>query len=89
MALYNPQSQNLLDLQSAVTSLPQYGAIDDFAAMAVLATLSLFYYFVVRDRPDPFLYKMYERPQEKLGLGKLSEETRDIAKKLEETVSTF
>ena len=69
---------------SDLTSFPQYGTVDDFAAMAVLASLSLFYFLYIRDKPDPNLYRLFERPQEKLGICKAAETTRDVALKLEQ-----
>lgn len=77
-----------IDKWQAMSSLPQYGALDDLAAMAVLATLSFVYLFrgVLWNRPDPHLYKMYERPQERLADQSASQSTRDIAQKLEQIV---
>jgi NADPH-ferrihemoprotein reductase len=68
--------------------LPQYGALDDFAAMAVLATLSMLYLSkgILWNRPDPYLYKLYERPQEHLAGQNTSQCTRDIKQKLEQIV---
>jgi len=62
-----PQHWTLSNTYIAAQSL-QSAALDDVVAMAVLAILSAVY--LVRgtlwDRPDPHLYKMYERPQEKM-----------------------
>ena len=68
--------------------LPQYGKLDDFAAMAVMATLSILYLSkgILWSRPDPYLYKLYERPQEHLTGQSTSQSTRDIAQKLEQIV---
>ena len=68
--------------------LPQYGALDDFAAMAVLATLSVLYLSkgLLWNRPNPYLYKLYERPQEHLAGQSTSQSTRDIAQKVEQMV---
>jgi len=41
------------------------------------------------DKPDPFLYKWFERPQEKLTIGqKSTQTTRNIAQRLQELVRT-
>lgn len=73
----------------ASSQLPQYGKLDDIAAMAVLATLSVLYLLwgILWDRSDPYRYKMYERPQERL-TNCTSKNTRNIAQKLEQIVST-
>lgn len=72
-----------------LSSLPKYGSVDDLAAMAVVATLSVLYLFkgVLWNRPDPYLYKMYERPQEHLKSESAAITTRDISKKMEQMVS--
>ena len=72
-------------IRKTISQLPQYGSFDDFAAMAVVTTLTLLWLLrgVVWDRPDPYLYKMYERPQEKTGTVKKDVETRDIRVKLD------
>lgn len=72
-------------LRQTLSQLPQYGRLDDFAAMAVITTLTVLFLLrgVVWDKPDPFLYKMYERPQEKMGSVKKDAETRDVREKME------
>ncbi len=74
----------------AISQLPRYGTLDDLAAMAILATLSVLYISrgVLWSRPDPYLYKIYERPQEHLTNQSAAQDTRDIAKKLEQMVSS-
>lgn len=71
-----------------VSNLPQYGTLDDFAAMAVLATLTVLYLFrgTLWDKPDPYLHKMYERPQEAMRDLTTTQGTRDIGKKLKQMV---
>jgi NADPH-ferrihemoprotein reductase len=73
----------------AISQLPQYGTLDDLAAMAVLATLSVLYLSkgTLWNRPDPYLYKMYERPQEYIASQNVAQNTRNIAKRLEQMVS--
>ena len=82
------QSLSLGRLQSA-QQLSEYGALDDFAAMAVLATLTMLYLLngTLWNKPDPYLYKMYEKPREKMTGLSASKSTREIGKKLEQTVS--
>ena len=84
------QISQRLDLGSlhSIPQLPGYGAFDDFAAMAVLATLTVLYLFngTLWNKPDPYLYKMYERPQQNMPGLSASKSTRDIGKKLEQTV---
>ena len=83
--------RSALDIGSweAISQLPRYGTLDDLAAMAVLATLSVLYFSkgILWNRPDPYLYKMYERPQEHLAKQSVAQSTRNIAQKLEQTVS--
>lgn len=81
--------QAFRDVPTALGQLPHYAGVDDVAAVAVLATLTMLYLLrgVIWDKPDRFLYKMYERPQELMGgVTKSSESTRDIAQKLEQVV---
>lgn len=72
-------------LRHTISQLPQYGSFDDFAAVAVVTTLTMLFLLrgVVWDRPDPFLHKMFERPQENMGSVKKNAETRDIREKLD------
>lgn len=81
------QRLTLASLQG-IPHLPEYVAFDDLAAMAVLATLTMLYLFngTLWNKPDPFLYKMYERPQQNMPGLTASKSTRDIGKKLEQTV---
>ncbi|KAK3704717.1 NADPH-cytochrome P450 reductase [Vermiconidia calcicola] len=70
-----------------LTQLYQHVAFDDLAATAVLATLAMLYLFrgTLWDRQDPHVFKMYERPQEKMGARATSQgSTRDIAEKLQQ-----
>ena len=88
MSSHISQRLNLGSLRT-IPELPGYGGFDDFAAMAVLATLTVLYLFngTLWNKPDPYLYKLYERPQEKLPGLSASKSTRDIGKKLEQTVN--
>lgn len=62
---------------------------EDLAMMAVLGAASTAYMSRGRlwDKPDPYQYKWFERPQEQM-IGKAgAQQTRNIMEKLEETVS--
>ena len=86
MSLRIPPNLDLRSLQ--ISTLPEYGAFDDFAAMAVLATLTMLYLFhgTLWNKSDPYLYEMYEKPQMNENSSNLSKSTRDIGHKLEQTV---
>lgn len=68
--------------------LPQYGSLDDVAAMAVFATLTVLYLFkgIMWNQKDPYLYKMYERPQQLMRSEAASQSSRNIAIKMEQMV---
>ena len=76
-------------LWQMISQAPRYGTYDDIAATALLASLGLLWLSkgILWNRPDPYLYKMYERPQEHLVRQSTAQSTRDIAKKLEQIVS--
>lgn len=88
MATILPQHWTLSNSYVTAQSL-QSAALDDVVAMAVLAILSAVY--LVRgtlwDRPDPHLYKMYERPQEKMGSGSVATLSRDVSERMQQMVS--
>lgn len=88
MATILPQHWTLSNAYVAAQSL-QYAALDDVVAMAVLAILSAVY--LVRgalwDRPDPHLYKMYERPQEQMGSKSAAAVSRDVSEVMQQMVS--
>lgn len=77
------------DITSAVLQTLQAATFDDVVAMAVLAILSAVY--LVRgtlwDRPDPHLYKMFERPQEKMGSNSVAAASRDVSERMHQVVS--
>jgi hypothetical protein len=81
----------LSDTQTAnfVVESIQTAPLDDVVAMAMLAILSAVY--LVRgtlwDRPDPHLYKMYERPQEQMGSNSVAPVSRDVAERMQQIVS--
>jgi hypothetical protein len=66
----------------------QTASLDDVVAMAMLAILSAVY--LVRgtlwDRPDPHLYKMYERPQEQMGSNSVAPVSRDVSERMQQMV---
>lgn len=77
------------DIASAVLQTLQAATFDDVVVMAVLAILSAVY--LVRgtlwDRPDPHLYKMFERPQEKMGSKSVAAASRDVSERMHQVVS--
>jgi NADPH-ferrihemoprotein reductase len=90
MATILPQHWTLSNTYITAQSL-QSAALDDVVAMAVLAILSAVY--LVRgslwDRPDPHLYKMFERPQEKMGSNSVATVSRDISERMQQMVRTL
>lgn len=82
-----PQLQplGLVDIEKAFRAIPQHIGLDDVLALAALAAAVSLYFWIVRERPDPYLYKLYERPQEHMSKGG-SKATTDIAEKLGQIV---
>src|ERR1700735_341640 len=77
---------------STITNLLREGtrtaAYDDIAILALLALGGASYLTrgSLWDKPDPYHYKWFERPQESLLDGNAAQcQTRNIAQKLEET----
>jgi hypothetical protein len=66
----------------------QSASLDDVVAMAVLAILSAVYLArgTLWDRPDPHLYKMYERPQEQIGSNSEAPVSRDVSERMQQLV---
>lgn len=58
---------------------------DDLAFLAFAILSGIFYNFYIREKPDPYHHVWFEKPQQTDGSRKV--DTRDIASKLEETVS--
>lgn len=77
---------DLIDIDKAFTRLPHHVSWDDSLAVAIVASVmgTLWYLGLLGDRPDPYLYKMFEKPQELMGVSGSSKSTRDIAEKLEQ-----
>lgn len=73
---------------STIAHYLETAALDDVVAMVVVAILSAVY--VVRgtfwDRPDPHLYKMYQRPQENMGSKSIATVSRDVSERMEQLV---
>ncbi|CAD0038475.1 unnamed protein product [Aureobasidium pullulans] len=67
--------------------LSKNAGFEDIAAMALVGAASAAYMFkgTLWDKPDPYLYKWFERPQELMGGRAGAQQTRSIAEKLEET----
>lgn len=91
MATTLAQHWTLSDSTTAIRTIESFqaAALDDVAAMAVLAILSAVYLLRGRlwDRPDPHLYKMYERPQEKMGSNSVAAVSRDVSERMQQVVS--
>jgi len=89
MATLLPQHWTVSNNYVAAKSL-QSAALDDVLALAVLAVLSAVYLArgTLWDCPDPHLYKMYERPQEKMGSNFVTTVSRDVSERMQQTVST-
>lgn len=82
----NSLPETLLEL----TQLAKPTSYADIAAIGLVAIGSAGYLLrgIAWDRPDPYNHLWYERPQEKDGAGiNGQKETRNIAQKLEESVS--
>ncbi|THX20795.1 cytochrome P450 reductase 1 [Aureobasidium pullulans] len=67
--------------------LSKNAGFEDIAAMALVGAASAAYMFkgTLWDKPDPYLYRWFERPQELMGGRAGAQQTRNIAEKLEET----
>lgn len=59
---------------------------DDVTFLAFLLLSGVFYHFWFKDKPDPYHHVWFEKPQQTDLKGKETE-TRDIAAKLEKSVS--
>ena len=91
MATILPESWPLFKMESpdAIIQSLQAASADDVVAVAVLAILSAVYLLrgTLWDLPDPYLYKMYERPQEKMGSNSLVAVSKDVAERMHQLVS--
>ena len=73
-------------MEQTLAQVAQSARFDDVAALAVVAASSLAYVTKGRlwAKPNPYKYKLYERPQELSNGLKRKAETRNIAEKLEQ-----
>ncbi|KAI5248323.1 cytochrome P450 reductase 1 [Aureobasidium subglaciale] len=74
-------------LNNVFTHLSKNAGFEDIAAMALVGAASAAYMFkgTLWDKPDPYHYKWFERPQELMGARAGAQQTRNIAEKIEET----
>lgn len=74
---------------NAFAHLSRNTGTEDLATMALVGVASAAYMFrsTLWDKPDPYHYKWFERPQEMMGATSCAQKTRDIAEKLDETVN--
>ncbi|MCJ1251128.1 hypothetical protein MMC30_008359 [Trapelia coarctata] len=77
---------NYMSLHNLV-NLARNALLDDVALLGLTVAASVGYLSKGRlwDKPDPYHYTWFERPQEKDAARNAKKETRDIAQKLEET----
>jgi hypothetical protein len=91
MAASLSRSWPLFNMQNSDTiAMPlQSASADDVVAVAVIAILSAAYLLrgTLWNLPDPHLYKMYERPQEKMGLNSVTAVSRDVTERMHQLVS--
>ncbi|KAI7314532.1 riboflavin synthase domain-like protein [Hortaea werneckii] len=80
---YAPWEQTLHQFTNQFASQAKY---DDFAAMAAVTAASVAYATkgYLWARPDPYAYKLYERPQQSLSTGTTVQQSRDLAQRLDE-----
>ncbi|KAH0011586.1 riboflavin synthase domain-like protein, partial [Aureobasidium melanogenum] len=78
---------NTPTLNNVLTHLSKNAGFEDIAAMALVGAASAAYMFkgTLWDKPDPYHYKWFERPQELMGGRAGAQQTRNIAEKIEET----
>ncbi|KAK5696119.1 NADPH-cytochrome P450 reductase [Elasticomyces elasticus] len=76
-----------LPLQQTLGDFVHYARLDDFAAVAAVALLSTAYISKGRlwRKPDPYSFKLYERPQQQPGAIKAAEQSKNLAERLEQS----
>ncbi|KAK5735734.1 NADPH-cytochrome P450 reductase [Elasticomyces elasticus] len=76
-----------LPLQQTLGDFVHYARLDDFAALAAVALLSTAYISKGRlwRKPDPYSFKLYERPQQQPGAIKAAEQSKNLAERLEQS----
>ncbi|CAK3940835.1 cytochrome P450 reductase 1 [Lecanosticta acicola] len=77
---------DLFGIDKVFSQLPHHVYWDDFVAVAIVAAVAgtLWYLGLFGETADPHLYKMFERPQELMGVTGSSKGTRDIGEKLDQ-----
>ncbi|KAK4539876.1 hypothetical protein LTR36_010270 [Oleoguttula mirabilis] len=73
-------------LEQTLAQLAQQTRFDDLAALAAVALLSTAYITkgLLWSKPDPYRYKLFERPQQQPGAKAAAPQTRDLAELLEQ-----
>lgn len=71
---------------NAFESILHHAKKDDIAFIALIIVSGLLYTLFIRDKPDPFDYVWYEKPQV-IDADAKESDTRDIGKRLDEAVS--
>ncbi|KAI7479657.1 hypothetical protein D0860_06086 [Hortaea werneckii] len=80
---YAPWEQTLHQFTNQFARQAKY---DDFAALAAVTAVSVAYATkgYLWARPDPYAYKLYERPQQSISTGATVQQSRDLAQRLDE-----
>jgi NADPH-ferrihemoprotein reductase len=73
---------------SLLASILQNTQEDDVAFLALIIFSGIFYTLFIKEKPDPFHYVWFEKPQSMDGNAK-SADTRDIGVKLDESVRVY
>lgn len=81
---YNLPPLSLVAFEKAFSNLPHQVDLDDILAVAVVASVFavLWYQGLFWEKPDPHLYKLFERPQAYMNNVGVAKGTRDIGEKL-------
>ncbi|KAK4622284.1 NADPH--cytochrome P450 reductase [Fulvia fulva] len=77
---------SLVSIEKVFSVLPRHISLDDVVAVAAVTAVlwTLWYLGLLFERSDPHAYKMYERPQEKMGAIGGAKGTRNGAEKLDQ-----
>lgn len=83
--VFSGQDANIHGVPASLPSLSQL-TWDDYVALVCLFIGAAAYlsYGKLWAKPDPYLYKLYERPQEQFGQVKRDESIKDVAKQLQQ-----
>lgn len=71
---------------NALEGILQHTQKDDVAFLALIILSGIIYTIFIKDKPDPYHHVWFEKPQA-IDASAKGPETRDIGKKLEESVS--